>query len=43
MLFALICTDKPAFADRDPYAHAGLFAPVEIRPWKWTLRYPEAA
>lgn len=22
------------FADNDPYAHAGLFESVEIRPWK---------
>lgn len=22
------------FAENDPYAHAGLFASVEIRPWK---------
>ena len=24
-------------AARDPYAKAGLFASVEIRPWIWTL------
>jgi uncharacterized protein YciI len=43
MLIAPICTDKPTLADRDPYAHAGLFAPVEIRPWNRTLGNPEAA
>jgi len=26
----------------DPYDLAGLFASVEIRPWKWTLKNPEA-
>jgi uncharacterized protein YciI len=24
----------------DPYAKAGLFASVEIRPWIWTLKNP---
>jgi uncharacterized protein len=24
----------------DPYAKAGLFASVEIRPWVWTLNRP---
>ena len=31
-----------AMADADPYAKAGLFASVEIRAWKWTLKNPEA-
>jgi uncharacterized protein YciI len=29
-------------ADADPYAKAGLFASVEIRPWKWVVKNPEA-
>jgi uncharacterized protein YciI len=29
-------------AAQDPYNLAGLFASVEIRPWKWTLKNPEA-
>jgi uncharacterized protein len=32
-----------AIAARDPYAVAGLFASVEIKPWKWALKNPEAA
>ena len=28
-------------AAQDPYNLAGLFASVEIRPWKWTLKNPE--
>ena len=31
-----------AIADADPYARAGLFASVEIRPWKWLIKNPEA-
>lgn len=31
-----------ATAARDPYAIAGLFASVEIRPWKWLIKNPEA-
>jgi uncharacterized protein YciI len=27
----------------DPYAKAGLFASVEIRPWIWTLNNPSNA
>ena len=30
-------------AENDPYARAGLFASVEIKAWKWTLKNPEAA
>lgn len=29
-------------AKNDPYAKAGLFASVDIRAWKWTLKNPEA-
>ncbi|MBZ0259272.1 MAG: YciI family protein [Hyphomicrobiales bacterium] len=31
-----------AIAGRDPYAVAGLFAAVEIKPWKWLIKNPEA-
>ena len=31
-----------SMADNDPYARAGLFAAVEIRPWKWLIKNPEA-
>lgn len=27
-------------ADQDPYAQAGLFASVEIRPWNWVFNNP---
>ena len=30
-----------ALAANDPYAKAGLFASVEIRPWKWLIKNPE--
>ena len=30
-------------AVQDPYAKAGLFASVEIKPWRWTLKNPEIA
>jgi uncharacterized protein YciI len=32
-----------AIAAADPYARAGLFAAVDIRPWKWLIKNPEAA
>ncbi|PHP68501.1 hypothetical protein CSC94_00380 [Zhengella mangrovi] len=31
-----------ALAARDPYAAAGLFASVEVRPWTWVVNNPEA-
>ena len=31
-----------AFAAGDPYAKAGLFASVEIRPWRWSINPPKA-
>jgi uncharacterized protein len=34
--------DAEAAAALDPYAKAGLFARVEVRPWKWTMKNPEA-
>jgi hypothetical protein len=30
-----------AIAAQDPYARAGLFQSVEIRPWKWVLGNPQ--
>ena len=30
-----------SLAARDPYAKAGLFASVEIRPWLWTINPPD--
>ena len=30
-------------ADGDPYAKAGLFESVEIRPWSWVFNKPAAA
>lgn len=30
-----------AFAAADPYAQAGLFSSVDIRPWKWTVGAPK--
>lgn len=30
-----------AIAKADPYAKAGLFASVDIRPWKWLIKNPE--
>ncbi len=34
-------SDAQTIADGDPFAKAGLFASVEIRPWKWSLGKPE--
>ena len=31
-----------AIAASDPYAKAGLFAKVEIRPWNWVVNNPAA-
>jgi uncharacterized protein YciI len=31
-----------ALAEADPYAKAGLFAGVEIKPWNWVFNNPEA-
>ncbi|MCA3555738.1 YciI-like protein [Aestuariivirga sp.] len=31
-----------AIASADPYEKAGLFASVEIRPWAWLIKNPEA-
>ena len=32
-----------AIAARDPYALAGLFQSVDIRPWKWLIQNPWSA
>lgn len=32
-----------AIAAQDPYTKAGLFSSVEIKPWNWVLKNPEAA
>ncbi len=31
-----------AISQEDPYARAGLFESVEIRPWNWAIKNPEA-
>ncbi|NRG16886.1 YciI family protein [Rhizobiales bacterium] len=31
-----------AVSQEDPYARAGLFESVEIRPWNWAIKNPEA-
>jgi uncharacterized protein YciI len=33
--------DAKATSAADPYAKAGLFASVAIRPWNWTFKKPE--
>jgi uncharacterized protein len=30
-----------AIAGDDPYARAGLFVSVDIKPWKWLIKNPE--
>lgn len=32
-----------AIAANDPYAQADLFEQVEIRPWNWAVKNPEAS
>lgn len=32
--------DAEALAAQDPYARAGVFASVDIRPWKWLIKAP---
>lgn len=34
--------EAEALAADDPYAKAGLFQSVDIRPWKWVISPPEA-
>jgi uncharacterized protein YciI len=43
-LVVIEASDLPAarkLADNDPYAKAGLFASVDIRPWNWALKNPD--
>ncbi len=35
--------EAKAIAAQDPYAIAGLFASVDIKPWKWLIKNPESA
>ena len=45
-LVVIEATDRAAaqmLAAQDPYAIAGLFSSVEIKPWKWAIKNPEAA
>lgn len=30
-----------SIVDNDPYAKAGLFQNVEVKPWAWTVKNPE--
>jgi uncharacterized protein len=32
-----------AIAEADPYAKAGLFSSVDIKPWNWLIKNPENA
>ncbi len=36
-------TQAQIIAAQDPYAVAGLFASVDIKPWKWLIKNPETA
>jgi uncharacterized protein len=36
-------SEAEAMAAKDPYAIAGLFSSVEIKPWRWALKNPEAS
>ena len=33
--------EAKSFAENDPYAKAGLFSEVKIRPWRWSVNNPE--
>lgn len=35
--------EAQAIADGDPYAKAGLFESVDIKPWNWVFKKPEGA
>jgi uncharacterized protein len=47
MIGSLIVVEAPSreaakkIADGDPFAKAGLFATVEVRPWLWTVNKSE--
>lgn len=36
-------SEAEATAAKDPYALAGLFASVEVRPWNWVINPPSDA
>jgi uncharacterized protein len=36
-------SEAKAIAAQDPYAIAGLFSSVDIKPWKWLIKNPESA
>ena len=36
-------TAAKSIASQDPYAIAGLFSSVDIKPWKWLIKNPESA
>ncbi|MER9297490.1 YciI-like protein [Mesorhizobium sp. M0621] len=40
---ALDMAGAQALSAADPYAKAGLFESVEIRPWNWTFNKPAAS
>jgi uncharacterized protein len=35
--------EAKTIAAQDPYALAGLFSSVDIKPWKWLIKNPETA
>ena len=41
VLEAASAEDAKRVAEGDPFARAGLFASVEIRPWRWTIGNPD--
>lgn len=42
VLKAASLEEAEAVAAQDPYAEAGLFADVAVRPWNWVFCNPEA-
>ena len=42
MIEAETRTAAEKLASKDPYAQAGLFASVEIKAWRWSVKNPEA-
>lgn len=45
-LVVVVAADRAAaqaIADADPYAKAGLFASVDLRPWNWVFNKPAGA
>lgn len=41
VLEAASADEARQIAARDPYAKAGVFESVEVRPWKWLINNPE--